>query len=187
MLLVLEPVTLGPQTLEVLGGLCVLGRQRPGSLPQPCGVGGLPVAPLPGGVGRDLPGAGQDGVCGVLRAELRQRGAEHSDGLVVRFGREPRMRPVPVVVLRVAARVGRDVGVVAFAAAGHRDVEVFPVHAWPDQHEAEVGGGALGGVDGQSPAVLAVLGEVVRGQDGPPRPVRSSTISSSCGPGPRTR
>lgn len=57
--------------------------------------------------------------------------------------------------------VGGDVGVVALPSAGHRDVQVLPIQAGPNQDDADVGGGALGAVDGGGPAVLAVLREVL--------------------------
>jgi hypothetical protein len=74
---------------------------------------------------------------------------------------------VCLVVFGVDCGVGGDVGVVAVATAGHPDVEVLTVDPGPDQDQAEVAGGALGGVDCEGPAVLAVLGEVVHGQHDP--------------------
>lgn len=70
-----------------------------------------------------------------------------------------------VVAVVVARCVGGEVGVVGLPAAGHRDVEVLAVHPGPYEHDPDVGGGALGGVDGGGPAVLAVLRELVGRQD----------------------
>ena len=104
--------------------------------------------------------------CAPLR---RERGLEHPHRLflrVVTASRGPRVA-VAVVVVVLGGGVGGDVGVVAVPAAAHRDVQVLAVHAGPDQHDPDVGGGALGGVDGGRPAVLGVFGQVGGRQHGP--------------------
>ena len=105
---------------------------------------------------------------GVLRAAGAQRCRQHPLGLFLRVLHRRRALVVAVVVIVVGAGgVGGDVGVVAVPAAGHRDVQVFAVHPGADQHDPEVGGRALGGVDRGRPAVLGVLGQIRRRQHHP--------------------
>jgi len=180
--------------LELLDDPGVLGKQRSGLPALALRGGRLAGGDLTGGgpfgglLGRSLVlassvcgqglglgvGAGvfERGVGGVLRAAAPERGREHPHGLLLRVVDRPRGSlvpvPVPVVVVVVGAGgVGGDVGVVAVPAAGHRDVQMLPVHPRADQHDPEVGGRALGGVDRGRPAVLGVLGQVGGGQHGP--------------------
>ena len=46
--------------------------------------------------------------------------------------------------------LGGGVDMVLFPAAGHRDIEMFPVQAAAGQHDPDVGRGALGAVNGLS-------------------------------------
>jgi hypothetical protein len=85
-------------------------------------------------------------------------GLQGADGVVEGRPRPGRSRPVCVVV----GGVGSEVDVVGVATTGHADVEVFAVESRAGEQDAEVGGGALGAVDGARPAVGGVLGEVRR-------------------------
>ena len=132
---------------------------RAGGLGDGCGLllEGQRVLLVPGGRLATTPGT------------ARCRGLGDARGVV---GVWPRGRcrrspvgAVSVIVSGVGRGFGGDVGVVAVPAAGHRDVQVLAVQARPDQNDPDVRGRALGAVDGGGPAVLAVLLEVVGGQD----------------------
>jgi hypothetical protein len=67
------------------------------------------------------------------------------------------------VVVAVGVQT-REVEVVAVAAAGKSDVEVFAVDAGSGEEECVVDGGALGAVDGGCPPVSGVAGDVFGGE-----------------------
>ena len=186
-LVLTDPAALGVELLELLAGGVVLGEFLLGALASPgsCVVGlvGLVLLRTPGVLPSLEAGLLEGGVGGVLRSAGRERGFEHPDGVLLRCGLVRTVvwfrtgvtwwallaggsGSVSVVVLVVGGWVGGDVGVVPGPAAGHRDVEVFPVHPGSDEHDPDVGARALGTVDGGRPAVLAVLRQVIGRQDG---------------------
>jgi hypothetical protein len=62
----------------------------------------------------------------------------------------------------VISRFRDDVDVVGAPAAGHPDVEVFAVQTGSGEEDADVGGGALGAVDGGGPAIVGVFSDIGR-------------------------
>ena len=149
-----QVVAVGDGPCEAVPVVAVLDRCRLGG---PGGFGG--VEPRLAGLvdgrvqqavgGAFAPGGGQRAGELLERIDLLRRAATGVVGAGVDVG-----------------AVGGGVDVVLVPAAGHGDVEVLAVQAGAGEGDGDVGGGALGGVDGRGPPVLGVPREVGGGQGG---------------------
>jgi hypothetical protein len=112
---------------------------------------------------RSIAGLVEKGVGGLLCADAGGGGLQDADGVVDGRCRIGGLWPMREVAVGGFGGFGGEVDVVGVAAAGHADVEMFAVQPGAGEQDSNVGGGALGSVDGGCPAVVGMPGQVAGG------------------------